>query len=364
VAAGVLAALTGSALAAWGQVHRPSSRGPMARGLRHPVPLTGLPGAPAVRHRPLARRPPRRAIGGGGSRGRRAVVRAASSSTTPVTTASSGSAYAGESAGEAWSTDTQTFPAPFKMPVPEPLHLRAGERALHLGDHYAVVAQPDGHRYVARSIGTVSYDSPQGRVPVSLALKDRGSDVGPEHSPADVSFPKKGSDRFFFSGGGFGVSVDTAQPASAQMQGGKMFYPNALPDTDVLAVPTSRGLDTYGVVRSAKGPEALVLRFDLPAGGALVEHSDPEGTTVALTRDGKPLASIAPPQAQDAQGVPVPVSYKVEGDRLVVRVTHRSKGYAYPIMIDPSISESAHWRQDGSADYNGFVDEQLDFGVL
>jgi len=158
-----------------------------------------------------------------------------------------------------------------------------------------------------------------------LALKDRGSDVGPEHSPADVSFPKKGSDRFFFSGGGFGVSVDTAQPASAQMQGGKMFYPNALPDTDVLAVPTSRGLDTYGVVRSAKGPEALVLRFDLPAGGALVEHSDPEGTTVALTRDGKPLASIAPPQAQDAQGVPVPVSYKVEGDRLVVRVTHRSK---------------------------------------
>lgn len=230
---------------------------------------------------------------------------------------------------------------------------------MHLGDHYAVVAQPDGHRYVARSIGTLSYDAGQGRVPVSLALKDRGSDVGPEHSPADVSFPKKGSDRYFFSGGGFGVSVDTAQPTSAQMQGGKMFYPNALPDTDVLAVPTARGLDTYGVVRSANGPEALVLRFDLPPGGALVEHSDPEGTTVGLTRDGQPLASIAPPQAQDAQGVPVPVSYKVEGDRLVVRVAHRSKGYAYPIMIDPSISESAHWRQDGSSDYNGFVNDTV-----
>jgi len=237
------------------------------------------------------------------------------------------------------------------------LHLKPGERALHLGAHDALVEQPDGHRYVAQSTGTLSYDSPQGRVPVSLALKDRGSDVGPEHSPADVGFPKKGSDRFFFSGGGFGVSVDGAQPASAQMQGGKLFYPNALPDTDVLAVPTPTGLDTYGVIRSANGPEALVLRFDLPAGGALVERLDPEGTTVGLTRDGQPLASIAPPQAQDAQGVPVPVSYKVEGSRLVVRVTHRSKGYAYPIMIDPSITESAHWRQDNSSDYNGFADD-------
>jgi YD repeat-containing protein len=110
-----------------------------------------------------------------------------------------------------------------------------------------------------------------------------------------------------------------------------VFYPEVHQDSDRLVSPTSRGVEFFDVLRSAKSPETLRYRLDLPEGAVLRQS----GEAATILTDGEPTMRVRPPFGLDAQGTEVPVSMEVQGDSLELSVPHREGDFAYPLLIDP-----------------------------
>jgi hypothetical protein len=93
------------------------------------------------------------------------------------------------------------------------------------------------------------------------------------------------------------------------------------------------------VLRSPAAPDAIPLRFQL-AGGQRLRQVDPAtglpAGSVQVVDGDKPVAAIPPAIAVDAQGQSVPVSYGVDGERLVLNVD-TSGDLAWPVLVDPVI---------------------------
>lgn len=112
----------------------------------------------------------------------------------------------------------------------------------------------------------------------------------------------------------------------------KIFYPNALEDTDVIAESAPRGGEISWMLRSNRSPESLPLEIDIEGKDESIELVS-GGAVVNV--DGRAVVSIRPPIAFDAQGQSVPVKYTVAGNGLTVRADHEEGDFAYPIVVDP-----------------------------
>lgn len=158
-------------------------------------------------------------------------------------------------------------------------------------------------------------------------------------------------------------------PVGAQPVARKLIYVGAQRDTDFVITPSASGADTGYVLRSAVSPERLVEHFNLPAGTSLRSLSAagrhrppklrPSRGPIVIRRGRNVLATIFPPAAVDSHDTPVPLTYRVVGSNLVMRVRHRGGHYAYPISVDPFISEDQrYWHYGnsyGTPDFNGWV---------
>ena len=102
-------------------------------------------------------------------------------------------------------------------------------------------------------------------------------------------------------------------------------------DTDTVVTPTVNGVDLSMFLRSRMSPEQFRYRLALPADARL--RSDDGGAIVL--RDGVTLARIPALSARDSQGSPIPARMLVVGDELVVKVPHRKREVAYPLIVDP-----------------------------
>ena len=167
---------------------------------------------------------------------------------------------------------------------------------------------------------------------------------------------------FEFERIGVRVSPELGSGAgTATADEGSVFLDNARIDSDLVIKGTPRGLETFSILRSEDSPEVQRFEFSLPAGARLVLRGIPEGSGGAPTqarqfvevvdRDERPLMSVAPPLAHDADGEPVLVTYEVEGRTLAIRAEHRGKDLAYPIQIDPlwDVQERfMTWRDNGN----------------
>jgi RHS repeat-associated protein len=123
-------------------------------------------------------------------------------------------------------------------------------------------------------------------------------------------------------------------------------------DVDEVAKPGSGGgfeLDT--LLRSQRSPEVLRFAVGLPDGATLEQ---PGGITgpVFVSEAGQTITSILPPSAVDAQGTQVVnVTMTVSGDVLTITVPHPVGAYAYPVRVDPYVTDellaSSHtnWRE-------------------
>lgn len=270
-------------------------------------------------------------------------------------------AYRGASRSEAVAIARAKFEDLIEAPVWRTADVGNGrgiER--YLGDHAAQVDLGPG-----KEVGLVETTNPlrtldaDGRkVPIDLTLEDRGGTLAPATPQVALSIDEQARDGIAFDQAGVTVRVADAD-ASAQIVEDKAFFANALRDTDLVVMPTPGGAQAFFDVRSADSPEEATLDFDLPAGARL----EGDGDGARIVRGGERIAEVESPLASDADGIQVPVSYRVAGDRLVVGFAHRDRDVRYPVMVDPNIVFAVKEVYGGGwpgawPDYNGWVSSQ------
>lgn len=113
-------------------------------------------------------------------------------------------------------------------------------------------------------------------------------------------------------------------------------------DTSIAVQATEGGVRSLIHIDSPAAPE----RFEFPLGGDVASlRLTVDGGVEALGRDGTAIATAPAPWARDANGIPVPTHFEINGTTLVQVVEHRG-GYTYGIVADPSV---LFWAKCGAA---------------
>ncbi|GCD34604.1 hypothetical protein OEIGOIKO_02343 [Streptomyces chrestomyceticus JCM 4735] len=135
-----------------------------------------------------------------------------------------------------------------------------------------------------------------------------------------------------------GDAVSIALPGTKNVTGAKAgknttVYPGAAEATDLAVQPTTDGgIRALAVLKDVTAPREQRYDVGLPAGARLVELDN--GAVAAIAKNGTFLGGFTTPWAKDANGKPVPTSYRVDGNTLVqsVRIADST---AFPVVADP-----------------------------
>jgi hypothetical protein len=249
--------------------------------------------------------------------------------------AHSDEAFTDQPDDQALATARKEFPGLVSSPPLQWPPLDKGQEIeRYLSPHSAVVDVPGARSAVLESDLPLRGETPDGdRAPLDMGLTDQGDSFEPKSTAAAVQIPKSSDGHLRFPDQGLGLEVAGAHATDAKLTQNKVFFANALTDTDVVAEPTPGGAEISLVLRSPDSPDDPALGFDLPAGAALRLAGAPN--TAEVVRDGKRLAAVDPATAVDAQGRSIPVTYRVDGDRLVMDLGDTSD-VAWPVMVDPN----------------------------
>lgn len=95
---------------------------------------------------------------------------------------------------------------------------------------------------------------------------------------------------------------------------------------------SAEGVRFLTVLKNDGAPTEYSYSLSLPEGAELAEASD--GSVLVRDAEGELLANIDPAWAKDADGRPVPTSYRVEGTTLVQTIRPPA-GTRYPVVADP-----------------------------
>ncbi|MGW1638305.1 hypothetical protein [Streptomyces lavendulae] len=132
---------------------------------------------------------------------------------------------------------------------------------------------------------------------------------------------------------------ETRNTAGVKAGKGTTIYPDAARGADLAVQPTSDGARALVVVKNAAAPKEYGFDLGLPAGA---EAKRLNNGSILVVRDRVPMGLLEAPWAKDANGIPVPTSYRVEGNRIVQTIDF-NEHTAFPVVADPN------WRAIGAA---------------
>jgi YD repeat-containing protein len=188
---------------------------------------------------------------------------------------------------------------------------------------------------------------------VDLSLEETGTGFEPANPLIDLQIPDSADESIEIGDEGLAMSPTGIEEAEAQILDEKnVWFPDVQVDTDMLVSPISSGVEVFNQLRSADSPETLHFQLDLPE-GAEIQKNGAGGADISQV--GQVVAMVEPPSAVDAQGTPVPVELEVQDETVALHVPHRERDFAYPILVDPAITEN--W---GTAWYYGTNNEAID----
>ncbi|MFF4537500.1 hypothetical protein [Streptomyces aureus] len=95
---------------------------------------------------------------------------------------------------------------------------------------------------------------------------------------------------------------------------------------------TDGGFRALFTLEDANAPRQQSFKLTLPEGATTRQTA--EGGLIVFDASGKITGGLETPWAKDANGAPVPTSYRVEGDT-VTQVVEPGANAAYPIVADP-----------------------------
>jgi hypothetical protein len=232
----------------------------------------------------------------------------------------------------------------------------AGARAPSLGSHVAALSLAarlapaehawllaptrEGLRREASSLGVGAITSPAERARVG-AFDGVGARL-PEAADGAFAIGLSRVPRFRAS-----LRFEGAAAAQAEIDEGRVVYPDAWTDTDLLVVAGHARLESLFLVRSAAAPTTWSVSLALPSGVVDVREERVTESTSRLTlldRAGKPVLYLPQPWAADAHGDrrPVSVSFaRPSPSRLALTYRLDARALAYPVLVDPAIESSA-----------------------
>jgi RHS repeat-associated protein len=209
---------------------------------------------------------------------------------------------------------------------------RSGQVVGYLSDYEAVVRTDQGMQ-VESSTEPLRVSNAAGTGPVDLRLRPTAGGFAPVRPLAAVSIAQTSSGGVAVGQQGLRLTLLGADRPGSVIGGEDVFFGDVGPDMDAVAVPRSSGAELSVVLRSRLSPQEYRYRVTLPTGASLLARND----GAVVVRDGQTLARIPAPTARDAQGVSVPVEMRIAGDDLVLRIEHRAREYAYPLLVDPVV---------------------------
>lgn len=229
--------------------------------------------------------------------------------------------------------------------LPEGAHIRS-----YLSANVARVVDSEGRRSLLVDTQPLAAQDASGELqPVDLALHSSGDGYVASDPATDVSIPKTADDYLQVGDQGLGVRPADAPAATGLREDDRVFYPEVDTDTDFISTPTRGGAEVMWQLRSAAAGEDLPLELDLPAGATarltsgltapIGQTATPDATAVEIVKGGTVIDTISPPVAADADGTSIPATYRLDGNRLTIEVTHRSLDVKYPIVVDPDVLE-------------------------
>lgn len=217
----------------------------------------------------------------------------------------------------------------------------------YLGDNRALVRTAHGLSFETSSVPLRVGQSVQSERPVDLSLRQTASAFVAVNPLQAVSVSRRLSGGVTFGSDGLRVTMAGSDVLGSTIGSQSVFFADVATDEDAVIAPTVRGADLSAVLRSQFSPERIVYHVALPS-GANLQAAD---GGALIVRNGKALARVPTPSAQDAQGTAVPVTMVVSGDEIVVTVALRGRSVNYPVLLDPEvidITKSAeHWTFQG-----------------
>lgn len=286
-------------------------------------------------------------------------------------------AYRDQTDEEALSLVREKFAPIISQPLWQP-PIGPGDRVeRYVDDNSAIVEGAKGDKPTLLE-STIPLRAPDGSGPrerLDLDLDESRDGFEPENAVTEIRLPKDLDDGLALPNSGIevhpvspgaGTESSDRDRSGQQTSGGpkgpdearevenKLFWANTDTDTDFFVAPLPAGFETFHQLRSVESPEALEFAVTAPEGFKLRPSDAPPGG-VEIMDDRRPLASISPPAARDAQGAVVPTRFEIEGENLRLHVEHRKKDVAYPLLVDPSIMENQQsWESNLSLDTTGW----------
>jgi hypothetical protein len=253
----------------------------------------------------------------------------------------------------------EAFPQLVDESAGGPPKLPAGQSITgYVSDNAAQIDLPEGGHAVVESIEPLAIEtSPGHREPLDLSLSETGGAFQPTRPEVAVHIPKQLVGGVQLQATGVSLTPVGANGAAlggseGVLDGATVFYGDTGTDADTLVKPTTLGFEEDTLLRSVGSPDVLYFKVGLPAGASLVQARDGSGTMVVV-KEGVTIATILPPDAQDAAGTAVPVSMSVSGDTLVLSVAGHAAEYQYPIEVDPEVKgEDSELLQNGKRPSN------------
>ncbi|HEX8103183.1 MAG TPA: RHS repeat-associated core domain-containing protein [Solirubrobacteraceae bacterium] len=255
------------------------------------------------------------------------------------------SAYRKLGKSDALDADRHAHPGVTKKPVWTGLPLHLGDRVVHFaGPFGAEIERGEGKgRAMVESAQPVALKSRDGKArPVDLRLRERNGGFVPETSPIEMRLAARIADGMALTGAGVRLVPLTSSDGDLSTEDARLGWTNVDVDTDFFVTPGVAGFETSHLLRSPESPELIRFRLEIPEGATLelVEHRPGVADdTVEVRRDGTLLATVSPAVAWDAQQASVPLTTSLEGSVLSVRVAHRDADFAYPIVVDPAVTD-------------------------
>ncbi len=175
---------------------------------------------------------------------------------------------------------------------------------------------------------------------VDLGLEETEHGYAAVNPLVDVQLPQSAAGEIGVGDKGLTLRLQGASSkVKASTTGeGAVFAPEAGEDTSLLMAPISGGLELSAMLSSRESPEQLVFEATLPAGAQLRSASD--GGAEVVSPDEEVLYRISASRALDAQGTAVPATMAVKGEEIILQIQHRQMDVAYPIYLDPEITEN------------------------
>ncbi len=175
---------------------------------------------------------------------------------------------------------------------------------------------------------------------VDLGLEATADGYMPANPLVDLRLPADSGGSISIGDQGLELRLLDADPKSGASlsPSGSLFAPEAAEDTSLLLTPISAGLELSAMLTSRRSPEQLAFEVNLSAGSEL--RAAGNGGAEVVGEKGQVLYGISSPRAFDAQGTVVPIAMKVDGNQIVLQVSHRDLDIAYPLLVDPEITEN------------------------